>query len=86
MDIVIHNLKWRAITNKLCDFLSEAQASMYISTGDSADGIDIIINSNCFQINFESDEREEIVVRLIVKGKRIAYTFDSADVDSICLM
>lgn len=86
MDIVIHNLKWRAITSELCDFLFEARAKMFLCAEDKADGIDIIINSNCFQINFESDEREEIVVRLIVKGKRMAYTFDSVDVDSICLM
>lgn len=86
MDIVIHNLKWRAITSELFNFLFEVSAKVFLSAEDEADGIDIIINNNCFQINFESDEREEIVVKLIVKGKKIAYTFDSTDVDSICLM
>lgn len=85
MDIFIKNLKWRAITYKLCDFLSDAGAHLFMNA-DGREGIDVIINSNCFEINFESDEREEVLIRLIVKGKKIAYTFDSADIDSVCLM
>ena len=84
MEIYIVGLNLRAITPKLCDFLSDSGAVMVTSRKDNS--IDIMIKSNCFCVEFESDEREEITIRLIARGKKLAYTFDSVDIDKVAFM
>ena len=84
MEIYIVGLNFRAVTPKLCDFLSDSGAVMVTSKKDSS--IDIMIKSHCFCVDFESDEREEITIKVIARGKKLAYTFDSADIDKVAFM
>lgn len=79
MDIVITGIKFRAITTKLIDFLTDVQA--YICTDGKT--LDVIISSSSFVLDFESDEREEVTINVIKRGKRLAYTLDSVDFDSV---
>lgn len=85
MDLVITGIKMRAITPKLCDFLAETGALILMA--DKKDfSVDVIIRSSCFQVEFSSDEREEVIVRVIIKGKKMSYTFDSADIDKVAFI
>ena len=80
MDIVITGIKFRAIDTKLCDFLCDAGAIIF-TDGKAVDVIIKLTANGC--VEFLTDERDEVIIRLIKKGKKIAYTFDCADIDSV---
>lgn len=80
MDIVITGIKFRAITTKLCDFLADVGA-VIITDGKTLDVVIELTANGC--VEFLTDERDEVIIRLIKKGKKLAYTFDCADVDSV---
>ena len=84
MDIYIIGVKLRAVTYKLCDFLSDSGAKIWLSQKDGC--IDVVIDSSCFSVEFDSDERDIVVVRTINRGKKLVYTFDSADIDKVAFM
>ena len=79
MQLVIRGLKFRAVTEKLCDFLSDVGA-LLVTDGKT---LDIVIESYGMLLEFKNDERDEIVVKVIRKGNRYAYTFESVDLDSV---
>ena len=84
MEIYIIGIKLRAVTDKLCDFLSDSGAKIWLSQKDGC--IDAVIDSSCFSVEFDSDERDTVVVRTVNRGKKVAYTFDSADIDKVAFM
>ena len=82
MDIIITGIKLRAIDTKLCDFLSETGAWIAIDTVEKRLDVCIELKANgC--VEFLSDERDEIIIRLVKNGKKLSYTFASIDVDSV---
>lgn len=80
MDILITGIKFRAITTKLCDFLADTSA-VILTDGNTLDVAIELTANGC--VEFLSDERDEVIIRLIKRGKKIAYTFDCADIDSV---
>lgn len=82
MDVMITGIKLRAIDTKLCDFLSETGAWIAIDPVDKRLDVCIELKANgC--VEFLSDERDEIIIRLVKNGKKLSYTFASIDVDSV---
>lgn len=82
MDIVITGIKFRAITTKLIDFLTDVQA--YICTDGKTLDVLIEVQSNV-DIEFISDERECVFIKMKKAGKHIAYSLDCVDFDTITL-
>lgn len=82
MDIVITGIKYRAIDTKMCDFLADTGA-MILTDGKTLDVL-IEVQSNV-DIEFISDEREYVSIKMKKAGKRIAYSLDCVDFDAITL-
>ena len=79
---MITGIKLRAIDTKLCDFLSETGAWIAIDPAEKRLDVCIELKANgC--VEFLSDERDEIIIRLVKNGKKLSYTFASIDVDSV---
>lgn len=82
MDIIITGIKYRAIDTKICDFLGDTGA-MILTDGKTLDVL-IEVQSNV-DIEFISDEREYVSIKMKKAGKRIAYSLDCVDFDTITL-
>lgn len=82
MDIIITGIKYRAIDTKMCDFLADTGA-MILTDGKTLDVL-IEVQSN-LDIEFISDEREYVSIKMKKAGKRIAYSLDCVDFDTITL-
>lgn len=81
---MITGIKLRAIDTKLCDFLSETGAWIAIDPVEKRLDVCIELKANgC--VEFLSDERDEIIIRLVKNSKKLSYTFASIDVDSVTL-
>lgn len=82
MDIIITGIKYRAIDTKMCDFLGDSGA-LILTDGKTLDVL-IEVKSNV-AIEFISDEREYVSIKLVKAGKKIAYSLDCVDFDTITL-
>lgn len=84
MEIRIKGLQLRALTGRLCDFLSNTKAIITENLKDN--GIDVIINSSAFIIDFQYDERPITRLAVVINGNKYTYLFDNADYNTITLM
>lgn len=82
MDIIITGIKYRAIDTKMCDFLGDTGA-MILTDGKT---LDVLIEAKSnVDIEFISDEREYVSIKMKKAGKRISYSLDCVDFDTITL-
>lgn len=81
MDIIIENLKIRALDEKLCEFLKHVDADILTDF----EVLQILIEAQSFDIDFEVDERDDVRIAILKAGKKYTYTFHAVDFDSIHL-